>query len=149
MLVRKCHIISTTCKAPIYSVATFSDWSNIWVVHLPLSRGSIFYIWEYESAGLTANEVIFFFSISYVIRALETGKIPKCYLNLISIQTGDWFKRITEWFSVQISWEFLSSTGLGLRRNSEKKFSYEEKQLDLLSVNCSAQFLLLWVCGVC
>lgn len=120
MLVRKCHIISTSCKAPIYSVATFSNWSNIWVVHLPLSRCSIFCIWEYESAGLTENEVFFF--ISYVIRALETGKIPECYLNLISIQTGDWFKRITGWFSVQISWEFLSSTGLGLQRSSEKVF---------------------------
>lgn len=61
MLVRKCHIIS----APVYSVAASPSRSEIRVVHLPLSRGSIFYLRDPELVGLAAIKL--FFLVYYAI----------------------------------------------------------------------------------
>lgn len=111
MLVRKCHIISATCEAPVYSVAAVSSRSEIRVVHRPLSRGSIFCPSDPESVGLATSKIIFW--VCYVIRALETDRFLKNFLNLISIHTGSGFKAITE-YATQISWGFLSSVCIGL-----------------------------------
>lgn len=144
MLASMCHLRHTPWESPMSLLFPAGLRSELCVYLCPETELPI--CENFSQQGW--QQMKLFFSICYVVRALETDWIPKCYLNLISVQAGDWCKRITEY---QISKGFLSNVGEGLQRGSGKEFPFEEEHLSLVSMNFSQPvkfYCLGCMCGV-
>ena len=134
-------------RVPCLSCCGCYSRSALGVEYLPLSKGSIFLSARTWISKGWQQTVIF--SGCYVISTLEIGRIPECSLNLISIWSGDQFKkslstqsRSLEGFCQVWAWDFreaLRKSSL-TRQNSWVWFP--------LTFSQQVQILLLWVWGV-